>query len=219
MRKASWWADCQSAASALAILVGHASACQGERNSPSMWDGVQIESCSSVWPNRRLRLRGELPSPLGVGLSWDRQSCLSAWRFAPPKGMKLAQADYQSAAGCHPAPQCGRANTRFSIRDEFLGLRRFHSGGHEAGEIPSFMSNCARLDKLLNSGADTSVRATSEATASWCNWPISRGERGSPGQAEAYPTNSSPGFMVHIARLQRADCQSAVGCQPAPHSS
>jgi len=63
----------------------------------------------------------------------------------------------------------------FSIRDEFLGLRDFNAGGHEAGKVPSCRSSCARLNKLkhvLQSGAemslgaaDTSVRATSGATA------------------------------------------------------
>jgi len=92
--------------------------------------------------------QGEHSSPLGFGLSCGRQSCL--------------QAAFQAA---------------FSIRDEFLGLRRFKTGGHEAGEIPACKSSCARLDKLkdvLQSGAEMSLGAadaTSEATPSSGKWP------------------------------------------------
>ena len=114
---------------------------------------------------------GELRSSLGFGLSCGRQSCL--------------QAAFQAA---------------FSIRDEFLGLRRFHDGGHEAGEKTCCRSNCARLDKLKHvlprgaemslGAADTSVRATSGATANWRERPKPTGELRSPGQAEAYPTKA-----------------------------
>jgi len=38
-----------------------------------------------------------------------------------------------------------------SMRDEFLVLRRFDAGGHEAGEIPSGRSSCARQNKLKES--------------------------------------------------------------------
>jgi len=113
-------------------LVGHASACPGEQN-----------------------------SPLDFGYSCGKQSCLHA--------------AFQAAV---------------SIRDEFLGLRRFHAGGHEAGEMRSCRSNCARLDKLkhvLQSGADmsvgtadTSVRATCGAMAHLRKWPKPRGEQNSP---------------------------------------
>jgi hypothetical protein len=84
--------------------------------------------------------------------------------------------------------QCGRQSclqaafqAAFPIPDEFLGHRRFNERGHEAGEIPCCMSSCTRLDKLKHvppSGADrsvraadTSVRATSGATAHWHKWP------------------------------------------------
>jgi hypothetical protein len=43
----------------------------------------------------------------------------------------------------------GRRRTDHSRSShEFLGLRRFSAGEHEAGEIPSCKSSCARLDKL-----------------------------------------------------------------------
>src|SRR5580704_9243875 len=66
---------------------------------------------------------------------------------------------------------------------QFLGLRRFSAGGHEAAEIHSGRSNCARLDELKRvqpknadrsvGTADTSVRATSGASAYWRIRPMS----------------------------------------------
>jgi hypothetical protein len=55
--------------------------------------------------------------------------------------MKLARADYQSAAGCHPASHYELSivqaafHSAYSIREEFLGLRCTILARHEAGEI------------------------------------------------------------------------------------
>jgi hypothetical protein len=113
---------------------------------------------------------------------------LDPWRPTPPKAMKTRTSRLPSGRRMPSGPTCGPTSARFStvqaasqsvfsIRDEFLDLRRFNAGGHEAGNIRSCMSSAARLDKLkhlLPSGADMSVgaadrsvRATSGATADW----------------------------------------------------
>ena len=83
---------------------------------------------------------------------------------------KLQQAAFQAA---------------FLDTAKFLGLGGMMPERDEAGELFSCGSSCARLDKLkhvLHSGADrsvgaadTSVRATSGATAHWQKWPKPRG--------------------------------------------
>src|SRR5580692_11466616 len=53
---------------------------------------------------------GPIKGPGKPGATRQQDAILSAWRFAPPnhqRGLNPAQADYQSAAGCHPTPQCG----------------------------------------------------------------------------------------------------------------
>ena len=112
---------------------------------------------------------------VALALSWGSQSWLQ------PAFSRLL--DFGHACGRQSCLQAA-FQAAFSIRDEFLGPRCTMPARLEAGEIPSCRSNCARLDKLkhvLHSGAevslgaaDTSVRATSAATAHWSKRPKPR---------------------------------------------
>jgi hypothetical protein len=89
------------------------------------------------------------------------------------------------------ALSCGRQSclqaafqAAFSIRDEFLGLSRFH-----AEAIPRRWATCARLDKLkhvLPKNAETSVGATPEAMTHWRKWPKPKESRRGSGLLKSW---------------------------------
>jgi hypothetical protein len=75
------------------------------------------------------------------------------------------------------APSCGRQSclqaafqAAFSIRDEFLALRRFHAGGHEAGEM---RANCVSglWDGGLKGRLQARLPATQRGRAASCKRP------------------------------------------------
>jgi len=77
----------------------------------------------------------------------------------------------------------------FSIRNEFLGLRRFNDGGDEAGEI---RANCVSglLDGGLKGRMQARLPATQRRLMQRYEWPMPtcKVELRSTGQAEACPT-------------------------------
>ena len=97
-----------------------------------------------------------------LALLWGRQSCL--------------QAAFQAAV---------------SVCGEFLGLRRFHAGGHEAGENTCELREWSvRVRRRPERPPAGTIACPTRRPTARHESPKPKGELRSPGQAEACPTKA-----------------------------